>query len=281
MPKRVLILRGVHFRLLDRYLDENILKKLSDDGIIEKKCFVLSRNENFEVFFAGTNENHVEWIKALKQCCILHHFKYNYKPIKPISQGSLSTIFEALSLETNEVVAVKLFEKKKLEKTYASQNNNHLRIFLSIENEINILRSLDHENIVKLKEVYENKTFIHLVLEELKGGDLLQRVVDKKKEPLKEDESKHIIKQLADAVHYIHERNIMHRDLKLDNILFLQANEMNIKLADFGLAEYCQKKEFLFTKCGTPGFVAPELFAQNKYDKKCDIFSIGVILFVM
>ena len=281
MPKRVLILRGVHFRLLDRYLNENILKKLSDDGIIEKKCFVLSRNENFEVFFAGTNDNHVQWIKAMRQCCLLHHFKYNYKPIKQISQGSQSTIFEALSLETNEIVAVKLFEKKKLEKTYADQNNKHLKIFLSVENEINILRSLEHENIVQLKEVYENKTFIHLVLEDLKGGDLLQRVVDKKKELLNEDNIKNIIKQLADAVNYIHERNIMHRDLKLENIIFLQSNDMKIKLADFGLAEYCKKKEYLFTKCGTPGYVAPEVFAQNKYDKKCDMFSFGVILFVL
>jgi len=281
LPKRILLLKGVHLRLLDEFLDASELRNLVNEGIIEKKCFVLSRKNNFEIFFAGTNNMHINWLKEFKKCCILHRFKYKYKPIKPISTSSTSSIFEALSLETDEVVVIKMFDKKKIVKNFAHLDNKHLKIFSSIENEINILKGLEQENTVQLKEAYEGKSLIHLVLENLKGGDLYQKIVDMKKTTFKETEIKILIRQLIAAIRSLHDREIMHRDIKLENIIFVKPNENEIKLADFGLSEFEKKKKLLFTKCGTPGYVAPEVLGNQKYTKKCDMFSLGVILYIL
>jgi len=149
------------------------------------------------------------------------------------------------------------------------------------------MRKLSHKNILTLYEVHETKHSIYLVLEALKGGELLKKI--KEKRFIIENDVVKVMMHFLEALAHIHENRIMHRDLKPENILLREENDISaIVIADFGLATYIDLplSEVLFKRCGTPGFVAPEIlsFKDNQevfYDEKCDIFSAGVIFHVL
>ena len=146
-------------------------------------------------------------------------------------------------------------------------------------NEIILMKILDHPNIIKLYEVYEGEYHIYLVMELLKGGELFDRIV--KKGINKEKDACIIIVRLLSALEYLHELGIMHRDIKPENLILKDEKDFEIKLADFGLAEFVTKTDLLFRRCGTPGYVAPEILADKPYDTKVDVFSAGVILYIL
>lgn len=148
------------------------------------------------------------------------------------------------------------------------------------------MRALSHPNIIKLYEVYETKSSFYIVMEVLTGGNLNDFI--KNKYVFKPDEIRIIIKTLLKTLQYIHSKNIMHRDIKPENILLRKANieEKNICFADFGLSTFTNVPEFIYYKCGTPGFVAPEILKLTKTDEKkygvsCDIFSLGVVFHIL
>ena len=146
-------------------------------------------------------------------------------------------------------------------------------------NEIILMKILDHPNIIKLYEVYEGEYHIYLVMELLKGGELFDRIV--KKGINKEKDACIIIVRLLSALEYLHGLGIMHRDIKPENLILKDEHDFEIKLADFGLAEFVTKTDLLFRRCGTPGYVAPEILADKPYDTKVDVFSAGVILYIL
>lgn len=142
------------------------------------------------------------------------------------------------------------------------------------------MRRLTHENIIKLHEVHESETHIYLVLELLKGGELFERIV--KKGFYTEKNAAILMQKLLSALEYIHAKGIMHRDIKPENLILKGLeNNYDVKIADFGLATVVAQSEYLFRRCGTPGYVAPEILADEKYDQKVDIFSAGVILYIL
>ena len=142
------------------------------------------------------------------------------------------------------------------------------------------MRGLDHESIIKLYEVYESPQHIYLVLELLKGGELFNKIT--KKSQYSEKSACALIKKLLSALNYLHSKGIMHRDLKLENLILKQEdNDIDVKIVDFGLAAIINTTDWLFKRCGTPGYVAPEVLADEKYDQKVDVFSAGVILYIM
>jgi len=153
-------------------------------------------------------------------------------------------------------------------------------------NEIDIMKSLDHENIIKLYEVHETENSIYLVLELIQGRSL-QEVLKKPsfKDEYSEVKVVNMIRSILDALAYLSSKGIMHRDLKPDNILL--DKESKVKIADFGLATIVDLPEYIFKKCGTPGYIAPEVFkydAKNhstNYDQRCDVFSAGCIFYYM
>ena len=123
-----------------------------------------------------------------------------------------------------------------------------------------------------------------MVFELFKGGNLQHCI--RKQGPLKEFEAAFLFKSILEGLVYLHEKNIMHRDIKPENILFRSNNQNNkdqIVLADFGLATFSNIEEYLFLRCGTPGYVAPEVYKashpKDHYSEKCDMFSFGVTLF--
>lgn len=156
----------------------------------------------------------------------------------------------------------------------------------SLLNEIAIMRKCNHQNLLRVYEIYESDNSIYMVLQLLEGGELFARLAAKAF--YDEDKIAKLISNLLSALHHLHEMNIIHRDLKPENILLKsKESDTDLVIADFGLStELGPLESILFKRCGTPGFVAPEVlnFDEKKmpfYNQKCDIFSVGVIFFIL
>ena len=191
-----------------------------------------------------------------------------YKFGRVIGKGAFGKVNIGLHILTGRIVAIKSFNKTKF--TNESYKNK-------IVNEINIMKNLKHFSVVKLLDTIETDKYILLVMENILGGDLLTFL--KKRNKLQEKTAKFIFNQLLQALKYIHSKNIVHRDIKLDNILIDLNN--NIKLCDFGVGKYIQNSnELLYEQCGTPAYIAPEVLAGGGYcGFPVDLWSSGVVLY--
>lgn len=184
--------------------------------------------------------------------------------------GSTSIVKKAINESNGEVYGVKiinLFEQD-ISKVYA---------------ELNILRNLNHPNIVKAYEAYyhQDDNYIFIVMEWMEGGELFERLQNKKME---EDEIKDIFKKVVDSVRYCHRLGLVHRDLKPENILCKSFDSNSqIKISDFGLAKFLlhDRGQKLYSTVGSSFYFAPEILSGRGYNEKCDIWSLGVILYVM
>jgi len=138
---------------------------------------------------------------------------------------------------------------------------------------------MDHPNVVKLYEIFDEGDCMYLVLELMSGGELFDRVVEK--EHYSEKEAADTIRPIVDALRYCHSMGIIHRDLKPENLLYAN-RELSaiIKITDFGLARFLEG-ELATTACGTPGYVAPEILEGKGYGKEVDYWSIGVIIYIL
>jgi len=149
--------------------------------------------------------------------------------------------------------------------------------------EINLMIQMDHPNVIKLYEVFEDKRYIYLIMEECSGGELFDRIYERieKEKLFTEREAAKIFKQLMNAICHCHSNNICHRDLKPENLLFLNKTDDDLKVIDFGLSRiFGEKDHTMKTKVGTAYYVSPEILL-GEYDEKCDIWSCGVILYIL
>ena len=145
--------------------------------------------------------------------------------------------------------------------------------------EIDVLRSLDHENCIGLYETYETTKYIHLLLPYLSGGELFERI--KSKGLYCESDARPVMRNFVSALEYLHNKNIVHRDLKPENLLLSSnKNSQDLKIADFGLATVIEGEK-VYLRCGSPGYVAPELLQEKGYDCMADMFSCGVIFYII
>ncbi|ETE65080.1 Serine/threonine-protein kinase 33, partial [Ophiophagus hannah] len=157
-----------------------------------------------------------------------------------------------------------------------------------LEREVSILKRVNHEHIIHLEEVFETPKRVYLIMELCEDGELKE--ILQRKGQFSENETRHIIQSLASAIAYLHKKDIVHRDLKLENILVKSSdideeNEMklNIKVTDFGLAvQKMGGSESMFqSTCGTPIYMAPEVIFAHDYSQQCDVWSIGVIMYML
>jgi len=147
--------------------------------------------------------------------------------------------------------------------------------------EINVLKKLDHPNIIKLFEFFQDAKRFFLVTELCNGGELFDKI--QSEQFFSEVDSANIMKQVLSAVHYSHNKNIMHRDLKPENLLMDSSgsvDDMRVTIIDWGTATEFVPGQKLYQKYGTPYYIAPEVLRRN-YDSKCDLWSCGVILFIL
>ena len=194
---------------------------------------------------------------------------YFYKYGRQIGKGAFGKVNLGLHILTGRIVAIKSFNKKKL-------NNDKAKA--KIYHEINLMKNLRHSSVVKILDTFETEKYIFIIMENIAGGDLLSFV--KKRTKLNEKVCKYIFKQILEAIKYIHSKNIVHRDIKLDNVLIDLNN--NIKICDFGVGKMIHDKEILLDQCGTPAYIAPEILLNKGYDGfGVDVWSSGIVLYTM
>ena len=201
--------------------------------------------------------------------------KYHINPTF-LGTGAYGKVFLAHNRANNDVkVAIKTLSKKKL----TDQTIN------DIKDEIQILQTLDHPNIIKYFETFENEKFMYLVMEYWEGGELFERLTDEDSGQFTEQEAANIMKKLFHAISHCHSHGIIHRDLKPENIMYKSKDSKNgteIKIIDFGLSKVKSSNQSkMKTIWGTPYYVAPEVLAGSGYSEKCDIWSLGVIMYIL
>ncbi|XP_006869248.1 PREDICTED: serine/threonine-protein kinase DCLK3 [Chrysochloris asiatica] len=192
----------------------------------------------------------------------------HYETGRVIGDGNFAVVKECRHRETRQAYAMKIIDKAKL------KGKEDM-----VDSEILIIQSLSHPNIVKLHEVYETEPEIYLIMEYVQGGDLFDAIIESVKFP--EHHAALMIMDLCQALVHIHDKNIVHRDLKPENLL-VQRNEdksTTLKLADFGLAKLVVRP--IFTVCGTPTYVAPEILSEKGYGLEVDMWAAGVILYIL
>ena len=187
---------------------------------------------------------------------------------RTLGKGNFAIVKLGVHKLTRTKVAVKIVNKTELD------DENLNKIFREIE----IIGKLSHKNIIKLYQVMESERFMYIITEFAPNGEIFDWLVANKK--MTEKQAAITFCQILSAVNYCHQHNVVHRDLKAENLLL--DHEGNIKLADFGFSNYYKKGDPLSTWCGSPPYAAPELFEGRQYDgPKADIWSLGVILYVL
>lgn len=191
-----------------------------------------------------------------------------YKIGKVIGDGNFAVVKECVERSTGKEFALKIIDKAKC------CGKEHL-----IENEVSILRQVKHPNIIMLIEEMDTTTELYLVMELVKGGDLFDAITSSTK--YTERDASAMVYNLASAMEYLHSLNIVHRDIKPENLLVCEYPDKtkSLKLGDFGLATVVDGP--LYTVCGTPTYVAPEIIAETGYGLKVDIWAAGVITYIL
>lgn len=177
---------------------------------------------------------------------------------------------------SGEIRAVKVISKSK----FRSEQDRALH-FSQLRDEINIMKEMAHDNIIKFFEVYEDAGFLNIVMECCKGGELFDRIKAQPSGSFSEKDACGVLKQIISGIKYMHDNKIAHCDLKPDNFLFLtEKPDAALKIIDFGMSKHVQRRKYLSSFRGTPYYVAPEVL-EAKYSEHCDIWSFGVVMFVM
>mmetsp|Transcript_32147 Transcript_32147/g.78116 ORF Transcript_32147/g.78116 Transcript_32147/m.78116 type:complete len:364 (+) Transcript_32147:73-1164(+) len=193
-----------------------------------------------------------------------------YKLGKQLGEGAFSTVKEGSHQQSKESFAIKIVTKSKLSKEDE----------VALKDEIQVLEELKHKHIIRLYDVFEEPQYYYLVTEKMLGGELFDRIVQKSY--YNEKEARDVCLILFDAMKYCHDHKVAHRDLKPENLLLAsEDDDSNIKIADFGFAKKVKEPNSLTTQCGTPGYVAPEILEGKSYDTQSDMWSLGVIVYIL
>lgn len=196
-----------------------------------------------------------------------------YKVGKTLGQGTYAVVKEAVHIKTGEYYACKVISKKLME------GREHM-----VRNEIAALKKVSqgHRSIVTLVDYFETMNNLYLVTDLCVGGELFDRICERGS--YYEQDAAHIVKTITSAVAYLHGQGIVHRDLKPENLLFRDKSEdSDLLIADFGLSRVVddEKMTVLSTTCGTPGYMAPEIFKKSGHGKPVDMWATGVITYFL
>ena len=202
------------------------------------------------------------------------NIKDHYNIQNVLGKGTFGEVYKATHVKAGFTCAVKCIDKEKLK-----SNEVYFELMM---NELGVLQKTSHPHIMRIFELFEDDHTFFIVSEFIKGGELFDRIVNLKK--FDEQTAAYVINQILLALNYIHSNKIMHRDLKPENILLEseKVDNLNIKLSDFGFATYYQPNgEGESLQCGSPLYMAPEIIKNEDYTEKVDIWSTGVITYIL
>eukprot|EP00742_Colponemidia_sp_Colp-10_P006479 GILJ01006941.1.p1 GENE.GILJ01006941.1~~GILJ01006941.1.p1 ORF type:complete len:563 (+),score=73.58 GILJ01006941.1:1062-2750(+) len=195
-----------------------------------------------------------------------------------LGAGQFAVVREATNRATNQRVAIKIIDKGRLLPSQQSR----------LHAEVQVMRTAQHPHIVKLLDVFETDLHLYIVMELARGGELFDRICERGH--FSEKTASRVMQKMVEAVDYLHSLGIIHRDLKPENVLLdSMDDDINIKIADFGLCKIFEKNDELAaprltrakTNVGTPGYQAPEVLERKAYGNECDLWSLGVILYIL
>ncbi|CAD8119162.1 unnamed protein product [Paramecium primaurelia] len=239
----------------------------------KKYGFRIIRNQKFKELYSRSKELNQQIWDILKKQCLQRNFKEEYVIEKLIGKGNFAKVYLCTKKQDKQQYAVKAFEKCKMMNKDTDKQ--------ALIKEMSIMRKLNYKGLIKIHEVFEDDSQILLVQDYLQGGELYQQIKNNKK--YSESIVAQILATLLDSLDYLHKKNILHRDLKPENMILRKKGVLeDVVIADFGLADFYDPfGNYMFQRCGTPGFVAPEVLQDKIYDSKVDIFSVGCLMFLL
>ncbi|KAL6078330.1 Myosin light chain kinase [Balamuthia mandrillaris] len=194
--------------------------------------------------------------------------KYEVKD--ELGRGAFSVVKLGINKKTKEKVAIKIIDRRNVGADYEK----------NLKMEMEILKKVHHPNIIALNEMVEAGDRLYFVMELVTGGELFDRIVEKGS--YTEEDAKILVKKIVSAIEYLHDKGIAHRDLKPENLLVKSIeDDTEVKIADFGLSKIIDQDKMMQTACGTPGYVAPEVLTAEGYGHEVDLWSIGVITYIL
>ena len=258
---------GMH-NLSGCFVKENGTKNINDKTYY---CFTLVFPSKERSFYCNSKEIYDNFNKALKEAFgYLNFFDY-YEMLDDLGEGIFGSVKLGVEKKTKERVAIKIIKKNKTKPSDIEL----------VKTEIDVMKLCHHPNVVHLLDHFENAEYIFIVMEYIRGGRLTDYMKEKKFN-FTEKRAAEIINQIALGVKYLHKYGIIHREKKPDNIMLTEASDKGqIKIMDFGLSKILGKKEKTVDGFGTLTFVSPEVLIRKPYNKEIDIWSIGVILYLL
>ena len=251
-PKGVIFISGA----IINSINENAIEIIMEGKTRHKKRILYCENSAIR---------HA-WLNVLKTASQVINFNESYSIGDELGKGAFGTVNKCVRIIDNKLFAVKIIDKTKF-----TDNDKEC-----LKNELSILKLVCHPNIIHMDCFYENSNNIYFVMEFIEEGDLFNSII--KRKVYNDYELKRLIKNISDCLAYIHDLGIVHRDIKPENIL---CADDRLVLTDFGLSQFVMPNLQLYETCGTLDYVAPEVISKSGYDKQSDIWSLGVICYLV
>lgn len=254
------------------YLPNKLLSQEKSKGKFMIKIYSYDAQEEYKRIFASSEIECDIWFNAMQKASKNEDITKIYKMKETLGVGKFSTVRKAyLIQDETQCVAVKVIAKKNL-------NEKELDY---MTNEMAALNVINHPNIPKVISKFETPDKLYIVMENIKDGELFGYLIDSDKLPF--EEATYVIHKLLTIVKYLDELKIMHRDIKTENMLIKKKRGLisKIYLIDFGLAKFVDSREIVDQKLGTLGYCAPEVITKTPYNQSVDMWSIGIIYFLL
>lgn len=283
LDKFFMVLRGKEISLYTTEKKDDLVKFHNLSGCFIKEGDTLIKDKlkyyTFSIvysrvlskrYYTSSEDGRKRWMDVIKKAVGYQHFNDFYEVAKDIDQGRFGNVKLGVHKDTGEKVAIKVIKKKELTE----------REMELVRTELDIMKLFRHPNIVRLLDHFENESYIYIVMEYLSGGHLASYV--EKQGKLTEKQAARIIFAVAQGIKYMNSFGIIHRDIKPENIMMTDSSESaGIKIIDFGLTKTLAPGEKLAEGMGTITFVAPEVITRKPYNKQVDVWSLGVILYLL
>lgn len=262
-----LVHKGMH-NLSGVYLKEN-------EPITMNNCLFYSFSiiypKQVRNYYLNEKSEFNNWMKELRKAIDTTPLTESYEVRETLGKGKFGLVKLGIHKETKRKVAIKIINKQNM-------GNQDLEL---VKTEIDILKISQHPNIIKLYDIFENQDTIFIIMEHCAGGDLFS-YIEQRNYRLPEHKAAEIIHKLSAAIYFIHSFGIVHRDLKPENILMTDNSEKaDIRLLDFGLSKIIGPGEKCTEPYGTLSYVAPEVLIEKPYDQRVDLWSIGIITYLL